>query len=470
MTRRFPLRRVPEPESAIFPGVVLRLRSMLQGNALLRGGVTIGAGLALGNIIGFVRVAITAYLLGTHARADALAVAIGPIDTLNSVLINTMIFAFVPMLMLREGADRITLFRRANRLFNILFATLAAAIVICAPLLIHALGPGLAPDQFPVAVNILRITAPTTFAAGATAMQSALLFTERRFGPSAFYQACLNIFTIAGALSLWRVAGIYGFAFGYTLGSCVQFTLVWRFARTFRNLPASPHFQTPWLELVAKPGSFLIYAGLIALNLIVTRADATQAGPGMAAAFDYCIRCVNVVVAYLVSPVSNSMLPEIARLRARNRVNDAWRLIDRTTAIAAGAAVGSCIVGELLRRPIIALLFERGNFNAESTVLVSAVFLGFAPSLIGWSLLELTSRSLFALNRPWLPLAAAAIPVLFNIGMVSLRLTHDPKTIALGASLGLLLAFVVLFAITHLQRRKRHPLQSVKEERALVIS
>jgi len=164
------------------------------------------------------------------------------------------------------------------------------------------------------------------------------------------------------------------------------------------------------------------------------------------------------------------MLPEIARLRARNRVSDAWRLINRTTAVAATAAVGSCIVGELLRRPIIALLFERGNFNAESTTLVSAVFLGFAPSLIGWSLLELTSRSLFALNRPWLPLAAAAIPVLFNIGMGSLRPTHDPKAIALGASLGLLLAFVVLFAITHLQRRKRHPLQSVEEEQALVIS
>ena len=49
----------------------------------MEGGLTIGAGIVTGNILGFVRVALTAYLLGTHSRADSLAVAIGPIDTLN---------------------------------------------------------------------------------------------------------------------------------------------------------------------------------------------------------------------------------------------------------------------------------------------------------------------------------------------------------------------------------------------------
>lgn len=409
------------------------------------------------------RVAITAYLLGTYAHADALAVAIGPIDTLNSVLINTMVFAFVPMLMLREGQDRTALFRRASRLFIWLFAALAASIILFAPQLIRRLGPGLATEQFPVAVNILRITALTTLAAGATAMQSAILFTERRFGPSAFYQACLNTFTIAGALALWPVAGIYGFAVGYTTGSLVQLGLIWWFAREYRNRPASPNFVTPWRELVAKPGSFLIYAGLIALNLIVTRAHATQAGPGMAAAFDYCIRCVNVVVAYMVSPVSNSLLPEIARLRAQKRLADAWHLIDRTTWLVAAAAVAACAIVELFRRPIFQLLFQRGNFTADSTALVSAVFLGFAPSLIGWSLLELTSRSLLALNRPWLPLCAAAIPVLFNISIIAIHPTRDPEAIALGASLGLLLAFFVLYSVAHLQRHRKGLTTPVEE-------
>ena len=46
----------------------------------MRGGLTIGAGLITGNIIGYMRMAVTAYLLGTHSQADSLAVALGPLD------------------------------------------------------------------------------------------------------------------------------------------------------------------------------------------------------------------------------------------------------------------------------------------------------------------------------------------------------------------------------------------------------
>ncbi|MGA2118418.1 MAG: hypothetical protein ABSH56_27145, partial [Bryobacteraceae bacterium] len=57
-------------------------------NPLVRGGLTVAAGILAGNFLGFARVALTAYLLGTHSQADSLAVALGPVDTLNGVLIN----------------------------------------------------------------------------------------------------------------------------------------------------------------------------------------------------------------------------------------------------------------------------------------------------------------------------------------------------------------------------------------------
>jgi putative peptidoglycan lipid II flippase len=423
----------------------------------VRGGITIGAGIVIGNVFGFVRVAVTAYFLGTHAKADELAVAISPVDTLNSVLINTMVFAFVPMLMLREGADRTALFRTASRIFAYIFGSLTALVVLTAPLLIQVLAPGLLPEQHVVAANILRISSLSTLAAGSTAIYSALLFTQRRFGPSAFNQACLNIFTIAGAVSLWKVAGIYGFAIGYTVGAFVQFLVVYFPARGIAGPPGARLQATPWRELLAKPGAFIIYAALISLNLIVTRAHATETGSGMAAAFDYCMRCVNVVIAYLVSPVSNSLLPEIARLGARNRSREAVRIIEKTTLLIAGAAVAACIFGIAFRRPVIALLFQRGNFTAQSTQLVSGVFLGFAPSIVGWALLEITSRSLFALNRPWLPLGAAAIPVLFNLVFSAVMRAHgltQPQYVGLGASCGLLLAFAVLLGLAHGLRKR----------------
>jgi peptidoglycan biosynthesis protein MviN/MurJ (putative lipid II flippase) len=82
------------------------------------------------------------------------------------------------------------------------------------------------------------------------------------------------------------------------------------------------------------------------------------------------------------------------------------------------------------------------------------VFLGFAPSLIGWSLLELASRSLFALDRPWLPLCAVAIPVICNLAFVLLVRMPEPQWIGVGASLGFLLAFLLLFTLMRINRRR----------------
>jgi hypothetical protein len=83
-----------------------------------------------------------------------------------------------------------------------------------------------------------------------------------------------------------------------------------------------------------------LYAVSLALNIVFTRAWATHIGPGMAAALDYCMRGVGVPLAFLVSPISNSLLPEIARLRSLRRFREAFHLIDRT--LGSGRAGRSC--------------------------------------------------------------------------------------------------------------------------------
>jgi putative peptidoglycan lipid II flippase len=212
---------------------------------------------------------------------------------------------------------------------------------------------------------------------------------------------------------------------------------------------------------------FLLYAGLIAANLVITRIFATHAGPGMAAAFDYSMRCSSVVLAYLVYPVATTLVPEIARLRGTNEAPKAYALIDTGVMLMAIAAVLACAVGVLLRTPIIALIFQRGSFTAESTRLVSEVFLGFAPSLIGWALLDLIARCFFALNRPRLPVIAAFVPVSVNLAITSVLrargLLTNPIALGLGASVGLLAGFAVLFAMIHVRRRSAERAPSLVE-------
>ena len=416
--------------------------------------MTIVAGVLAGNVLGFVRVALIAYLLGTHSRADSLAVAMGPVDTLNSVLINSIVFAFVPMLTAASGEERTALFLKLSRCFTWVFSGIAAAVILTAPWLMRALAPGLDPRYFSASVTILRILSLSTLSAGVAAVHCALLYTDRRFAPAAFYQATLNVFTIIGALSLWKLLGVYAFAIGYTLGACAQVGIVCFAARSGLDTAGAPRCQVHWREILAKPAFFAVYAAGLGLNIMFTRAYATHAGPGMAAALEYCMRGVGVPLAILVNPISNSLLPEIARLRSLFRLREAFRLIDRTIALAALAVVAGCGFAIAFRQPAIALIFERGSFTAESTKLVAAVFLGLGPSLVGWSLIEITSRSLFALDRPWPPVIAALIPPLFNVTLTLWLHPRQPQLVGLGASLGLLAGFATLFLVARANRRR----------------
>jgi len=164
---------------------------------------------------------------------------------------------------------------------------------------------------------------------------------------------------------------------------------------------------------------------------------------------DLVVLHLSLPVALLVNPLSNSLLPEIAR----RSVRDALQLIDRTVGLAALAAVGGCAFALLFRVPAISLVFERGSFTAESTRMVADVFLGFGPSLIGWSLMEITARALFAMNRPWPPVVTAAIPVAVNVTLTRL-FPARPEWLGAGSSLGLLAGFATLFAILHAARKR----------------
>ena len=430
------------------------LATRAAASPLVRGGLTLVAGVLAGNLLGFGRVAVTAYLLGTHSRADSLAVAVGPIDTLNSVFINSVVFAFVPMLTACAGAGRAALFLKLSRYFAWVSAAIGAAVAASAPWLMRLLAPGLDAAYFPTAVNVLRILALSTMAAGAGAVQCAMLYTQRRFAPTAFYQAALNLFTIVSALALWRWLGVYAFAVGYTVGAWVQLAIVCWAARSGLDARGAEQHDMHWGEILAKPVFYVVYAAGLGLNITFTRAWATHAGPGMAAALDYCMRGVGVPMALLVNPVSNSLLPEIARLRSLCRLREALRLIDRTVALTALAAVAGCAFAITFRQPAIALLFQRGSFTAESTRLVSAVFLGLGASLLGWSLIEICARSLFALDRRWPAVVAAIVPVALNVA-ITLRLhSFRPELLGIGSTFGLAAGFGVLFLMMHTRRNR----------------
>jgi putative peptidoglycan lipid II flippase len=98
----------------------------------------------------------------------------------------------------------------------------------------------------------------------------------------------------------------------------------------------------------------------------------------------------------------------------------------------------------VLAVPITRLVYQRGDFNATSTHLVSVALFWFAFSLPFGGLNLLLTRTFFALKRPWIPTKYAAMNMVVDI-IVSVAL-YKPLGIS-GLVIGTAVANVVMAAL-----------------------
>ena len=71
----------------------------------------------------------------------------------------------------------------------------------------------------------------------------------------------------------------------------------------------------------------------------------------------------------------------------------------------------------LLRTPIVALLYQRGEFNAQSTELVAWALLWYAAGLVGHSVVEVLARAFYALHDTRTPVIVGATAMGLNVGL-----------------------------------------------------
>ena len=98
------------------------------------------------------------------------------------------------------------------------------------------------------------------------------------------------------------------------------------------------------------------------------------------------------------------------------------------------------------RQPLVEILFQRGQFSAESTAAVATVLLGYMPVIIGRGVVDLLSRTLFGLGVYRAPLVAAALALAINAAICALLPSVEPALIGLGAAIGFLVGAVVIVA------------------------
>ncbi len=382
------------------------------------------AAFVLSNIVGLVRQMLVSAAFGTGPELDAFNAALRFPDLLFSLVAGgALASAFVPTLtafLTRDEEGRA--WRLASAVFNlVVVATLLAAVVgaLAAPWIVSALvGRGFPPDQQALAVQLMRIVLLTTPVFGVSGLLMGVQNARGRFLMPALAPTFYWLGMIVGLLLWVPSRGIYGLAWGAVLGALMYLALQVVGLRGVR----APYTPTMGLgeadvrRVLGLMAPRLLGIAALQLNVLVTTSLASYIAGGVSA-LDYAWRVFTMPQVVIAQGLAVAALPAFSALVAQGDLDQVRaRLADSLRAMlymAVPATVGLV----LLREPIIAMLFERGQFGDESTALVALALGFFALGLVGHSTVEITSRVFYALHDTRTPVLVAGYTVIVNIAL-----------------------------------------------------
>lgn len=341
--------------------------------------------------------------------------------------------AFVPVFteQLEEG-KRPSAFRLASTLIflvTVVLGFLTALFILAAPLIVDVFAPGLEGAEEALTVNLAQLLFPILVMLGVSGVVVGILNSYNRFGVFAIAPLFWNLAIIAVLVGLAPAfpegEEIYAYAIGVLVGTALQLGLV---AWDLRNTPFRLQRVFEWRSGVVKKVLLLmlpvtISLGLINFNLSInslfgTLVDGTVIGPDgnpqplreyAPAAIDKAFRIYMLPQGMFSVAVATVIFPTLARYAARRQFNDlrstmanGMRMIMLVLMPAAAAIL-------VLSEPMTELVYERGEFDAEQTDLVSTALFWFAFSLPFNGLFLLMTRTFFSLQRPWIPTGIAAL-------------------------------------------------------------
>ncbi len=377
--------------------------------------LVIATSVLLSRVLGVIRDALIARLIGVNPEADLYFDAFLIPDLLNDFLAGAYLtITLVPILSRHlESGDNDS----ASRAFTSVFRFMAVAIValtivmwIFSDALTGLLFPEV-PDAERLA-SMTRIVLPAQIFLVLGALLMAVQYTHKRFLIPAAAPVIYNVGIIAGGLVGTAVgeATPEAFLIGAVVGAGVgNFGLQWFGARRTGT----------WFTPVAKGRSAVGEYLVLAIPLMIGQSVAVldeqfvrifgQLDLGATAALSYSRKLVMVPIGVIAQAAGVAAFPFLAGLYARGAhdelVETTGRAARKTLFVAAAATAGLVV----LARPLVRLVFQDGRFSAADTDLVSSLVVLGAFAIPAWGLHQLLARHFYAKRKMWTPVIIGTI-------------------------------------------------------------
>ncbi|MGH3135326.1 MAG: murein biosynthesis integral membrane protein MurJ, partial [Gaiellaceae bacterium] len=167
--------------------------------------------------------------------------------------------------------------------------------------------------------------------------------------------------------------------------------------------------------------------GLVNVNFLVDTLFASRLlDPELApAAIDKAFRLYMLPQGIFAVAVATVLFPTLARLAARDDAPGLRRALETGLRQIAFLLVPAGLLSIVLAEPIVRLVYQRGEFTSDDTVIVAQCLQAFSIGLAfnGW--MAILNRSFYAVQTNWTPTAIA-------LGAVGLNATLDTIFYRLG--------------------------------------
>jgi putative peptidoglycan lipid II flippase len=405
-------------------------------SSLLTSNLVVAAGTALSRLTGLARVSVLATVLGGTALSDAYLIANETPNIVYDLIVGGVLSAtLVPLFTSFDQHDDDEGRSAVVSMALAIIAITTVVAVIAAPLIFRAysqtIDTGVDPDVFrSVGTTLARIFLIQILFYGLTGVANAFLNSRRRFFAAAWSPVLPNLIIIATLLSLpapgpdgYVLTDVlddsrirYTLGFGATLGiasmAIVLLPAVWRAGLRMRFTwqPRHPAVQ----KLFAL--SFWTL-GFVASNIVALTIVRNLTEPGSSGSTAYIAAFIFFILPHglLGVSIATTFQPEMARAVARRSQTDfiasASLGIRMTALLTIPAGVGMFV----LRRPIIGVALERGEFDASDALLTSRALAGFALGLGAFSIYQFVLRTFYAHQDTKTAFKVNAVENLINI-------------------------------------------------------
>ena len=376
-------------------------------------------------VLGYVRDQRITLLLGTTLSADAYVLAYRIPNLFRRLVAEgSMTASFIPVFssyMQEKSKEEVWDF--ANKLFWTL-ALVAAVISVLGMVFSPAVvsffsGANVARDM---AVDLNRIIFPYLFFIALAALAMGILNCFHIFGLPAATPVVLNIATILFSMGIvWQhfKDAATSLAVGVLVGGVLQFLiLVPALVQRGMKFTFGISFKHPAIQEVARlmlPRLFGIGVGQINLLIDTKFATAAKMPAGSLAALYVADRVMELVLGGYAIAVATAILPMMSHQAAVKDYESLKKTLSFSIRLVAFITIPAALGLMVLREPIIRVLFQHGQFVAESTKLTARALLYYAIGLPALATVKLVVPAFYSTKDTKTPVVVASISLVINI-------------------------------------------------------